>query len=584
MEIALKVTDQPQESSFSDMVSGDNVLSIPLFQRRYRWLQKNLDWLWNDMVDIRDGATKSVFLGVVVCVVRGASPGRPIPWEIVDGQQRLSTLYLLLLAAVEVAASKGAITYAAGVAGTYLLVRPLADNPINTKLVPSFADRTQFKKIWDKVMAVPGLKTEPTIAANPPRPPAPSGDEKGDMLSQYNRIRGKLIQVWNEGGEPALASLVNIAVSRLSIVSISLRDPIVAPKIFERLNNRAELVTTADLIRNEVFARSSDDPATTLNVFTNYWEPFVSRFAFDKNGLEKFLFPYGLIIKSSTTKAELFTSIRSQWATLDPKAIIEDMERFTDCFLALENNQLSSSIPSDIGVRLNRLYRLGKPSSTYAFILRLVYGVSQNEVDEAVAVSVLDELEGFLFRRAVCGIEPTGLHAVFKSLWSDLTTEGKQVSAEGFREAIESKPTINWPNDAQFEAAIRKGNLYDRKVCKFALTEYELACEGESPSDNFEIEHILPQDETEHWKTIFGEQYSSVLNTWPNLIPLTPRMNKGAGQAPYNEKREEYVNSIFATTRKIADDFTTWTPDGVATRANNIVKWALVRWPNAVSS
>jgi len=84
IEISLKVTDQPQESSFFDMVGGDNVLSIPLFQRHYRWQQRNLQWLWDDMIDIRDEATKSVFRGVVVCVSRGALPGRPIPWEIVD--------------------------------------------------------------------------------------------------------------------------------------------------------------------------------------------------------------------------------------------------------------------------------------------------------------------------------------------------------------------------------------------------------------------------------------------------------------------------------------------------------------------
>lgn len=278
MDVALKVTDQPLESSFFDMVSGDNVLSIPLFQRAYRWSQRNLDWLLTDVADIRNEITKSCFLGVVVSVSRGASPGRPIPWEIVDGQQRLSTLYLLLLAATEIGARNGASPWAAGVIGTYLLVRPLADNPVNTKLVPSFADRDQFKRIWDGIAEIESLASELSIVANPPRPPAPSGPETGAMLSQYKYMRRRLSEIHSEFGQDALENVVEILAQRLSVVSITLRDPLVAPKIFERLNNRAELVTVADLVRNEVFARVSSDPAQAVHVFTNYWEPFNARF------------------------------------------------------------------------------------------------------------------------------------------------------------------------------------------------------------------------------------------------------------------------------------------------------------------
>ncbi|MBK6781768.1 MAG: DUF262 domain-containing protein [Gemmatimonadetes bacterium] len=179
MDVALKVTDQPQESSFFDLVAGDNVLSIPLFQRPYRWGDRNLEWLLDDITDIKTTAAKSCFLGVVVCVNRGALPGRPIPWEIVDGQQRLSTLYLLICAAAEVGARNGATGWAAGVIGTYLLVRPLADNPINTKLVPAFADRAQFKKVWDGIAEAPGLPAEAGYVANPPDPPAPGGLKRG---------------------------------------------------------------------------------------------------------------------------------------------------------------------------------------------------------------------------------------------------------------------------------------------------------------------------------------------------------------------------------------------------------------------
>jgi Protein of unknown function DUF262/Protein of unknown function (DUF1524) len=584
VDVSLKVTDQPQETSFFDMVGGDSVLSIPLFQRPYRWAEKNLDWLVEDIDDIRLGVTRSCFLGVVVCVSRGATPGRPIPWEIVDGQQRLSTLYLLLMAATEVAAKRQEYSYAAGVLGTYLLVRPMADNPVNTKLVPSIADRGQFKKIWDGIMAIEGLMAEPSVVGNKPRPPAPAGAEEGAMLRQYNRMKRNLNNAWAKEGNGLswLQAFVDVAASKLSVVSISLRDPMVAPKIFERLNNRAELVTVADLVRNEVFALTSADAAAAQHVFTNLWEPFSSKFSSIDKGLEKFLFPYGLIINRNVTKADLFTHIRARWQSLAaPADIIEDMRKYTGTFLALEAGIPEIDLPASIQTRINRIHRLGKPSSVYAFLMRLVHEMKSENLLVEICEEVLDVVESFLFRRAICGIEPTGLHAVFKGLWAELT-EGDGaagVTGQSVQAAIASKPTVSWPSNENFADAIRTTDLYSRKVNKFALREYEEACEGESPSDDFQIEHICPQTSTEIWGLAFGNRYEELVNTWANLIPLTGRMNNEAGQLPFSEKSEEYSNSIFASTRHISTTFTSWTPPDVDVRAETLVKWALERWP-----
>jgi hypothetical protein len=582
MDVSLKVTDQPQESSFFDLVSGDNVLSIPLFQRQYRWAQKNLDWLLEDIEDIKIGLTKSCFLGVIVCVSRGASPGRPIHWEIVDGQQRLTTLYLLLLAATEVAARKGVPAWAAGVIGTYLLVRPLADNPTNTKLVPSFADRAQFKKIWDGVMAIPEVANHPNIVANLPRPPAPSGAETGAMSAQFGRMKRKIAKIFDDGGQEAISRFVDITAGKLSAVSISLRDPLAAPKIFERLNNRAELVTVADLVRNEVFSKASDDPAMAAHVFSNHWEPFSNHFAAIEGGLEKFLFPYGLILNKGATKADLFSNIRAHWASFPkPDAIISDMQKYVGTFSAIELGQRDLTMDPELQAALDRLHRLGKPSSIYAFVMRLCLAAKKEEVSAPEATAILGVIECFLFRRAICGIEPTGLHAVFKGLWFDLTEglEAPGVTANAVHAAISSKPTVSWPDDAEFESAIKSGDLYNRKVVKYALREFEYSREGESPEDDFQVEHVLPQAPTEHWRAIFGERHEELVNCWANLLPLTGRMNIDAGQEPYETKREEYEKSIFATTREVQEKYLSWSPVEIEMRSVEIASWAKSRWP-----
>ncbi len=588
MDARLKFTDEQAETSFADTVSGDSVLTIPLFQRPYRWTKQNLDWFWQDVGEIREGAAQSEFMGVIVAVQRGVRAGRPIPFEIVDGQQRLSTIYLFVAAAVEVIARAGETTASANLVGTYLLVRRMADNPINTKLVPAFADRQQFKDIWDRIMSIPGFATHPDIQANPPRPPTASGTRTGRMIAQYNRMRTLLSREYDEYGLESVLELIELVVGKLSVVNISLKDPTVAPKIFERLNARAEPITIADLVRNEVFSRIDDEPTEAHRIFEQHWEPFAAQFSVANSNdlLEKFLFPYGLLSNSSVTKRDLFVHLRERWADLEgPVAIIEDMKVYADSFMALEGGRFFSHFPGPLMGRLNRIHRLGKPSSTYAFILRLVSEFERGRVELETALSVLDVMEDFLFRRAVCGIEPTGLHAVFKGMWSDLAEddtgneEPAQVTPEAVRGHISNKPTISWPSNREFEEAIRTGDLYHRRICKYALAELEVAKEGETPEDNFEIEHVLPQSPTDSWIEKFGDQWAESVNTWANLLPVTEAMNPRISRADYPEKRRAFDGSVFATTRNFADDIDDWMPDTLRSRADEIVCWALDRWP-----
>lgn len=588
MDARLKFTDEQAETSFADTVSGDSVLTIPLFQRPYRWTKQNLDWFWQDIEEIREGAAQSEFMGVVVAVQRGVRAGRPIPFEIVDGQQRLSTIYLFVTAAVEAIARSGETTAAANLVGTYLLVRRMADNPINTKLIPSYADRLQFKNIWDRVLSIPGFSTHPDIQSNPPKPPTASGTENGRMTAQYNRMKILLTRELQERGLEELQELIELVVGRLSFVNISLKDPTVAPKIFERLNARAEPITIADLVRNEVFSRIDDEPEEAHRIFEQHWEPFAARFSSSNSNdlLEKFLFPYGLVFDHNITKRELFLSLRERWADMvGPVEIITDMSRFADTYMALEAGQQFSHFGGELMDALNRIHRLNKPSSTYSFILRLIDAYRDDEVSLETAIAVLKVIEDFLFRRAICGIEPTGLHAVFKGMWVDLTQSSVESDAQVLVEPnaviayISGKPTISWPNDEDFALAIRSGDLYHRKVNKFALSELEIASEGETPQDNFQIEHVLPQVPTESWIQEFGEGWESVVNSWANLLPVTEIMNPQIARSDYLVKRRAFSGSVFATTRNFAEQIEEWNPDKLATRADEIARWAVARWP-----
>lgn len=585
MDSKLKFTDVPEESSFYDLVSGDNILEIPLFQRPYMWKDSHFQALLADINAVDEETNSAVFLGIIVSFGRGSAPGRPPTWMIVDGQQRVTTLYLCIMAAVEAAARAGELEWAADTMGRYLLVRPMSGLMTNTKLVPSFKDRGQFYSIWERIIGTRNFSTHQMVASNPPKPPAPTGDINGNMASQYNRIRTDLSRLLKNQGLDALNRRTEIVATRLSVVSISLRDPTVAPKIFERLNYGAEPVTVADLVRNEVFARSGNEPEAAYNVFSTRWEPFVGRFSDRNADLDRFLFPYGLMVNPNVKKSDLFSALRKMWEGLsDPKLIIDDLEQYQPAYLSLAAGMPYEFDSIELSMRVNRIYRIGRPTSIFPFVIKLLRSVELKQVSVQVACVAFDVIESFLFRRAIGGIEPTGLHAVFKGLWQELCgTSGEDnfdsaLSSDKIQSAIRSKATIAWPSNDEFAASIISGKLYQRKVVGYALREYEDAQKGESPQDTHNVEHIAPQTATKKWSELIPEGYDEIVHTWGNLLPLTSTMNPAAGQSDFLIKRGHYAESIFASARAVAKS-TVWDGASIRERSKVISEWALRRWP-----
>lgn len=283
-------------------------------------------------------------------------------------------------------------------------------------------------------------------------------------------------------------------------------------------------------------------------------------------------------------KADLFGALRKRWEQFStPAEIIDDLEQYQPSYLALTAGVPYQTAHPSLRLCIDRIFRSGRPSSIYPFLLKLLRSFELGAISESSTIEVLDAIESFLFRRAVAGIEPTGLHAVFKGLWQELVgsheTELDQfLTAAKVRDAIVSKPTISWPNDNEFRVAVETGELYRRKIAGYAIREFEVSLKGETPSDKHQIEHIAPQTATDGWKAAIPEGYEKLVHTWGNLLPLTPTMNPSAGQSEFSVKREAYENSIFASARQVAKA-KNWDAETIKRRSKEIADWAIVRWP-----
>ena len=135
----------------------------------------------------------------------------------------------------------------------------------------------------------------------------------------------------------------------------------------------------------------------------------------------------------------------------------------------------------ELNRRLDRLNRLGRPTTVYPFLMSLLLRHKQDPMDTGNVLEMLDLLESFLVRRAIVGFEPTGLHALFKGLWQDIE---KDPSASATAAAIRRRGTVQWPSDEALVEAIASRGIAGSRVCRYLLVEYDQSLPGDSVNGN----------------------------------------------------------------------------------------------------
>ncbi|MGN6094470.1 MAG: HNH endonuclease family protein, partial [Luteibacter jiangsuensis] len=338
----------------------------------------------------------------------------------------------------------------------------------------------------------------------------------------------------------------------------------------------------SDLVRNEIFRKISDEtPERIERIDEEVWQPFYASFEVGgANQFEKYLFPFGLVVDQNLRKSDVFINLRNQWNQFaDPAEIVDSLDRFKAPFLDTLFGSNLSGFSKDLAKRYARLSALGAPSSILPFTMRLGREVLDHNVEETAAAEVLDVIESFLVRRAIVGHEPTGLHAVFKRLWSDLNGD---VSRASVSRAIADHKTVAWPDDAEVREAIATRPLYGSAITPFLLLEHDNSLGGDAHDSIETIEHVLPQAADEEWKQSYGDKFAaSELNALPNLIPCTGRMNSAIGNQSYAQKKVRFAkDSKFKSTREFSGTYVEWTHQQFLERAAALSAWAQERFPH----
>ena len=559
----------------------------PLFQRRYEWGKRQLDTLWEDVDAVlgENPVSRSRFLGAILIEVTAASgAGRVQENQLVDGQQRLTTFHLLVCAVVELL---GTIDEDLDdddptpddLARQYL-VGGQASRRNEPRLRPTIQDTQQLNTVL-RVTGVRGLDLPPNY-----------GPTTGKILNAYRAILRGVRDRCGETDNPAsplsgarLRNFLRDVMDRISLVEIQLGSDHDPYEVFERLNTAGERLDARDLVRNYVFQRASAEstPDELLAVHRERWLPLEESFA-DAKAFEGFFFPFGTIHQPQTTQSRLFSDLRGRWrqntageSGIDAAvSIIDDLRDYVQSYNCLTGH-LTDAYSKTVNEATARFARMRASAVVLPYLMRILRSYESKELRAHQVVAAFQTVESFLVRRALLGIEPTGLHAIFRRLHNEVGADPHAVT-----EYIDQNPTIVFPEDDEFVTAVMEGDLYHRKLASYVVMEYERGITGgRKPDPGATLDHVVPQSRGGNWGKFFSsEDHGRLVHTWANLVPLSSMDNSTKGSQSWAEARKQLKHEThFKTSKLLLDRNKRWTPSAVEKRAAELATWATKRWP-----
>lgn len=259
---------------------------IPVYQRNYTWRKKHVNKLIQDINDLLTGKTQSHFIGSIVYVITSEVFNQR-EWSIVDGQQRLTTIFLLLYAIRDILEKRGDTQKAKALRSQYL-ENVNAEGDYKLRLKPLVNNDLEFKKIVDK--DVDHL-------------------DKSSLIFQNYNLLYKQVEKWLI--KHSIEDIIN-AIDKLYVVYIQLDKDDNAQQIFESINSTGETLKASDLIRNYILMNKTDQVQTKY--FTNYWKVIENNLENDSGKLEEF-FRFYVTIKNYdlVNKNDLYEKFIELW-------------------------------------------------------------------------------------------------------------------------------------------------------------------------------------------------------------------------------------------------------------------------------
>lgn len=536
---------------------------IPVFQRDYAWTEEQCTKLFEDIV-MAYKKDRPHFCGSFVYAPLG-SKKHIDSYIIIDGQQRFTTLYILIKALADSAdddRDKDALQrylYNEDKFDRYGL-----DEKSKLKLKPVKTDN-------DQLLLLMSGKIEQMDKSR-----------RGIIYHNYMLFM-QLIKSFLEESSANSVLMINDGIEKLICADIRLDTDDNAQEIFERINSTGIKLGLADLIRNYILMTDTDQE----RLYEEYWLT-VQNLLPDKL-LDNFFIDY-LNMKSDgfVKESEAYKSFKQVYVEgkYDNEKMLQEILHYAKQYYVFCYG--SSDFGAEVNKALAGLRKL-KQTTVYLFLFRVFDDYENGIINKNELARVLKMLLSYSIRRLVCEIGSNTLRGLYKTLYGRVfeQKENKNTyydSLVSFFLQQTSKNTI--PSDNEFVTALQEKNLYSKNaLCKYLLCAIENQGKETLDTENLSIEHIMPQNKnlSMSWQKMLGENWQSVhekyLHTLGNLT-LTG-YNSELGDKPFEKKKEKLEETIthIAVLYSDVKDKSEWNSVNMEKRAKRLAEIILKLFP-----
>lgn len=486
---------QAKSANLLSLLKGPKQFIIPIYQRAYSWHQTQCEQLFKDILRISESdKVHGHFVGSIVYFQESIHTVSDVPrLLVIDGQQRLTTITLLVAALAEfIETHPGLIETNASRLKNYYLFNPEEEDELRFKLLLTRRDKQTLIDLLMGIAADEGASQR--------------------LIENYKSFKSKI-------NAENVAAVYN-GLMRLFVVDVALEKEKDNPQlIFESLNSTGLDLSQADLIRNYVLMGQEVDLQKEL--YEKFWYPMEQAYGREyTKWFDWFMRDYLSVKTGSIPKISHVYEAFKQYATGDKSPenisdLVADIYAYSGYYI---NMVLHKEPNPKIQKAFKRISRL-KVAVSYPFVLAVYadYAAERLNVDEFEEVLCL--IENYVFRRAICGIPTNSLNKTFATLY-------QKVRIDRYLESVKAAFLLlssykRFPLDVEFQTELVAKDVYNFRNRNYMLDRLENHKRKEPVTvADYTIEHILPQnpDPPDEWKTMLGEGWQQVRETYLHTL------------------------------------------------------------------
>ncbi|MBS6955348.1 MAG: DUF262 domain-containing protein [Enterocloster asparagiformis] len=540
------------KSNIFEYMNGTRQYSIPIYQRVYSWGTEQCQRLWTDVVSMQKEKRIGHFVGSIVRIDEVSAAGFPKA-QIIDGQQRLTTLTLLLIALRDFVKQNSVPTEinADEITDTLLINTYKRDND-RYKLLLTKTDQDMLKKLVENIDL--------------------SQESASRIVSNYDFF---LKQISKGDLTP---DEIYQSIGKLQMVDIALDRQYDDPQaIFESLNSTGMDLKDSDLIRNFVLMGL---PGTKQElIYNNIWRPMEELFVYGNQAkmMDNFLRDYltmqlGRLVNQNDVYKEFKIYRNTYWEEKTEK-LCEDLLSYARYYAQMDSGESNDANLKALYIDLKTIGL----SVAYPFLMKVHADCRNGTITKDMLQEIVSICVNYALRRSICGMRTTGLNYMFAVLKNSIRETDYLNSIKAFFVLQESSK--EFPGNKRFAEEFVIQDIYSKRICKFVLCKLETWNGHKIVSlDDLSVEHVFPQKPKPiEWGTLSKE----LLHTIGNLTLAHWSDNSALSNKPFIDKltiSQGYKQSALRLNEYIVEQ-TEWGEEQILERARKLAQLAEKVWP-----